>query len=482
VDNGLHLRKRINLSFDTSGVRCGYNGNPMTIAFTASLALAIAGFRAAPPDEQGVPPRHLESTAIDDETLAGFRAGLGPIGVPVLAMSIPRQTTSADLERACRLLEVGTALTQRLLAAHKSALISDDAFRARRLPAVFGLAAEVVKPSAPLSAEQIAQFARDLAGARRKVLADMLAQEREALQAALGGEELGPAELESLDAIAQIRLVELVETAVATPDCAKVGVGRLIETRGRQVLGDASIGIARAIYRDALPELAGLARGHQLAFGRSIGIGAKFTLASRIEKQFGSLPANVVADWSSERAAARRNVARAGERIFEANRAVVESICAAIGGAEAERLRTQYDRLVFGLFASGAWDASALLKAEPGAGVDPADSDLQPLSREYEAQSGARLRELQREFIRYQVLEAGSMGVRRDDWARAREQLASIQRRGRDETLLLFDQLRARIDPPKRDAWDAAVERFRAAAEEAAMRQLDALDPQFAKR
>jgi hypothetical protein len=248
------------------------------------------------------------------------------------------------------------------------------------------------------------------------------------------------------------------------------------------VLGDASIGIARAIYRDALPELAGLARGHQLAFGRSIGIGAKFTLASRIEKQFGSVPANVVADWSGERAAARRNVARAGERIFEANRAVVESICAAIGGAEAERLRNQYDRLVFGLFASGAWDASALLKTEPGAGVDPADSDLQPLIREYEAESGARLRELQRAFIRYQVLEAGSMGVRRDDWARAREQLASIQRRGRDETLLLLDQLRARIDPPKRDAWDAAVDRFRAAAEEAAMRQLDALDPQFAKR
>ena len=450
----------------------------LSVLSVSLLALVPAGRLEGTQDAASSAGALGRQSAGRDEALEALREGLGPIGVPVLSMSIPRQIAAADLARWTRLLEIEPRLAARLRNVLSEASARDDSMRLKRLPRLFELAAMVVAPNQSMDSDEVTRLSQTLVDTRRRVVAELLSQERESLRSALGTDDVDEAELAILEAIGNARLIALVEGSVATPEAAKVSIGRLLDAYGPRLLSDRSSAVARTLYRDKLGQLAELARAHQAALGRSLGSGAKLSLGSSLVRRFASISRETLATWKDEHADDRRDLARAGERMFEANQSLVESICSAIPGDEAQRLRAQYGELVYGPFAVDVWDARPLLlswRAAPGRAL----ADVRPFVDEYTEGAAARLRAVQREFIRYQVLETASMGMRREDWTRACERIAGFQRQLRDQSMLMLDQIRACIDPSDRDAWDAEVERFASASEEAARKQLAALDPDF---
>jgi hypothetical protein len=455
----------------------------------AKLVLVSAMLAASPlaqgsQDTTGTAPA---VRALSEDELEGLRAGFGPIGVPVLALSLPSQLRHADLARWCRLLEVEPALAARLKLALEFAQGEDDALRAKELPPLFARAAMVVsRPAQALSVDEVNRLCRAISDSRRRVLSAMFARERDSLLRGLAARpagQVGPiealgevsdAERSVLESLAQLRSIELVESigyAVATPEVARWGVGRLLEADGEQLLTAESRSVARMIYRDALPELDAISRTHQLALGRAIGAGARVSLGSELRQAYGSPSPDVLSDWDAEWRRALAATAREGERMFQLNRALVESICSAIPEHEAVRLRAQFERRVFGPFAKDAWDVRALLVSD-STGALRACEATQSLVREYEQDLLLRLRELQREFVRCNVLAASATSVRGEDWMRARDRVVAIQRRSREAAMALLDHLRAQRVESDRIAWDAAVDRFQADAASNEARQL----------
>ncbi len=444
--------------------------------FACAIAVASSASAYGVQDAGHFAPSPTQSTVESEEVLECLRAGHGPIGIPVMSLSIPRQTAQADLVRWCRLLEVDPSFSSRLKSALERACARDDAFRLNRFPAAFELAASVARPAESMSADQVARLSTDIASTRRRILSDMLALERESMRSALSEDEASAVELEVLDAIGHLRMIELVNDSVATPEVAKVSIGRLLDVHGPRILSEQSLAVARAIYGDSLAEIAGLARTHQLALGRAIGAGARFSVAAGARRAGGAVSVDKLEEWRTELASTRRAVARAGERMFEAKQTAVDSICRALPDEEATRLRAQFNRMVFGPFAVDVWDARSLICAHFGANTEPADG-LQPLLDEYAHACEATLGELQRECVRSQVFEAAASNVGREERSRTRERLVGLQRRSRDQASLILEQIYALEGSVSRDAWSAAVEQFRAAAEDAAVKQLDALNP-----
>jgi hypothetical protein len=457
----------------------------------AAVALSTVAHGSSLAPRRDPPVRALEAGSLEAGSLEALREGLGPIGVPVIAISIPRQIRQADLARWCRLLEIEPSLQARISRAWIEAAKRDDALRLRRLPPLLDLAAVVSRPGTAMTEEQVSRVSADLARMRRSVISDMLLQEREALLQALllqaegerGAEprEATAAELEALDGLAQLRAIELVEQAVSTPAFARLGLGRFLETRGLSALNEPSRTVAMAVFRDGLIELEGLAQAHQIALGRSIGIGARVMLGSRVQRKHGTVGMQAVAEWSKGAEPARRAVARAAERLFEANRAVLESICAAVPAEDAKRLRQRYDQAVFGPFARAPWDTRELL-ASDGADARSAQEAMQTLLAEYETEAELRRLELRQEFIRCQMESTSATTVRDEDLARARRRVAEIHRRARDAAMALIDQVRGLKDLEERNAWDAVVDRFRTQSEADEIMQLDALGPQMIDR
>ena len=209
--------------------------------FACSIAVASSASAYGVQDAGRFAPIPTQSTVESEEVLECLRAGHGPIGIPVMSLSIPRQTAQADLVRWCRLLEVDPSFSSRLKSALERACARDDAFRLNRFPAAFELAASVARPAESMSADQVARLSTDIASTRRRILSDMLALERESMRSALSEDEASAVELEVLDAIGHLRMIELVNDSVATPEVAKVSIGRLLDVHGPRILSEQSL-------------------------------------------------------------------------------------------------------------------------------------------------------------------------------------------------------------------------------------------------
>lgn len=431
---------------------------------------------------QDTPPPTADESArgSDASVIERLRRGQSTSRAAHVHVVMPAQITESDLQYWSWLLglsdESAEAL-RRIWEAHRQA---DDAFRALRLPLVFEIAAEAANPG-DLTTEGAQDLCRTLVRERRRVLEGMRALERAMFENWIAGEftEEGSGE-ELLSDLEALRLQDSDQANFDTLRSAKVDVGRFLFER-RRTLSPESLSVVRACLLDAQPSLAELRRAHEAAFSARLGAGCKVMLArGKLARSGSPVPPHIDGQWANDRDRARRQLATAARRIGEANRAIIESLRAALPREESAPLFDAFLDAAYGDLARNPWDVGLLTDA---LGLDFGDAEraaIGLLATQYSEQGAELQTRVQRQADRYWVDALGRARPDRGAWERAAKECMGIHlaQRGLAEQVIAL--IAMSLAQTEQEQFHGRVRAYREHGEAAAAAQIEALEPRSA--
>lgn len=468
----------------------------------------VAGETAAE-SPLGVPPETIaddqvpasEVSSLLTSDLEALRAGIPRIGRRSLALWLPLQIDRGDIGAWASLLEFDSAAEERLLKSWQEWRSEDDALRRREFLPLFDLAAEVCSPSATWTAAEVRRISQELESSIARVMMKIRSGERRMfakaferpVQAGLvpaeaaSDEATRPTELDAasqalVDALCQLRAIDLHGTVVDTLPAVRVDLPILIARFARRELDEANARVVRTIVRDGLRPLEVRSVAYRAKIDARLHAGARFNAAANLQAAGASLPAEIFDDWRRARARARREAAAAAKSLLDANLALLESACAALPEAKARALRSAYFSAAFGPFREGPWDpAPCLAEAAKLARGDACESIARLASASSIAQSELHGR-VRLRFVEYRVAALGLAGLSEREWLTALERLRAVHAEGRRSAEATLAEVRSLVPEALREQWDAACDAWRNRAEAMAKAQLASLDPDLEKR